>query len=174
MNGSNILSGCGDIVRRVLEVSRMSHLEKSIVINVPVRVAYNQWTQFEEFRYFMEGVIDVQQLDDRHLHWRTNVGGMEKEFDAEITEQLPDQRIAWKSISGSRHSGVVTFHRLDDNRSKLTVQMEVEPDGVVETVGDWIGVVSSQVTEDLEKFKEFIETRQTETGAWRGEVHQQS
>ncbi len=152
----------------------MSHLEKSIVINVPVRVAYNQWTQFEEFRYFMEGVIDVQQLDDRHLHWRTNVGGMEKEFDAEITEQLPDQRIAWKSISGSRHSGVVTFHRLDDNRSKLTVQMEVEPDGVVETVGDWIGVVSSQVTEDLEKFKEFIETRQTETGAWRGEVHQQS
>ena len=152
----------------------MSTLEKSIIVNVPARVAYNQWTQFEEFPYFMEGVVAVTQLDDRRLHWRTNVGGKEKEFDAEITEQVPDHRIAWKSVSGPRHAGVVTFHRLDENRSKLMLQMEVEPDGVVEKVGDWIGVVSSRVTSDLEKFKTFIESRQKETGAWRGEVNPRS
>ena len=152
----------------------MSKLEKSIVVNVPVHVAYNQWTQFEEFPFFMEGVVDVKQIDDRRLHWRTKIGGQEKEFDAEITEQLPDHRIAWKSISGPQHAGAITFHRIDDKRCKLMVQMEVKPDGMVETVGDWLGVVSTRVEKDLENFKAFIDSRQRETGAWRGEVHQRN
>jgi len=148
----------------------MSTIEKSIEVNVPVRTAYNQWTQFEEFPRFMEGVKEVNQLDDTHLHWKAAIAGQEKEWDAEITEQTPDQRIAWTSRGGAINGGVVTFHRLSDVKSKVMLQLEYDPQGVVENVGAALGVVSLRVQGDLERFKEFIETRGRETGAWRGQV----
>ena len=148
----------------------MSTIEKSIEVNVPVRTAYNQWTQFKEFPRFMEGVKEVNQLDDTHLHWKAAIAGQEKEWDAEITEQTPDQRIAWTSRGGAINGGVVTFHRLSDARSKVMLQLEYAPQGVAENVGDALGVVSLRVQGDLERFKEFIETRGRETGAWRGQV----
>lgn len=148
----------------------MSTVEKSVDVNVPVNTAYNQWTQFEEFPRFMEGVKSVTQTDDTHLHWVAEIGGQEKEWDAEIAEQTPDQRVAWNSISGARNAGVVTFHRLDDNTTRVTLQMDVEPEGVVENVGDFFGVLDGRVEGDMERFKEFIESRGVETGAWRGEV----
>ena len=148
----------------------MSLIEKSIEINVPVRTAYNQWTQFEEFPKFMEGVRQVKQLDDKHLHWKADVGGKEKEWDAEITEQIPDERIAWRSREGAKNAGVVTFHRLSDSKSKVMLQMEYDPQGVVEHAGDAAGVVSQRVLGDLERFKQYIESRGQETGAWRGTV----
>ena len=150
----------------------MASIEQSIVVDVPVRVAYNQWTQFEEFPRFMEGVESVQQLDDKRLHWRATVGGKIKEWDAEITEQRPDERIAWTARSGTRNAGVVTFHRLDDQRTKLMLQLDYEPEGALENVADAIGVVSGRITADLNRFKEFIESRNRETGAWRGEIQQ--
>ena len=148
----------------------MSTIEKSIEVNVPVRTAYNQWTQFEEFPRFMEGVKEVTQLDDTRLHWKAAIAGQDKEWDAEITEQTPDQRIAWTSRGGAINGGVVTFHRLSDARSKVMLQLEYAPHGVVESVGDALGVVSLRVQGDLERFKEFIEKRGRETGAWRGQV----
>ena len=148
----------------------MSLIEKSIEINVPVRTAYNQWTQFEEFPKFMEGVKHVKQLDDKHLHWKAEIGGKEKEWDAEITEQIPDKRIAWRSRDGAQNAGVVTFHRLSDSTSKVMLQMEYDPDGVLENVGDATGMVSHRVVGDLERFKRYIESRGQETGAWRGTV----
>ncbi len=148
----------------------MSLIEKSIEINVPVRTAYNQWTQFEEFPRFMEGVKHVKQLDETHLHWKAEIGGKEKEWDAEITEQIPDRRIAWRSRDGAQNAGVVTFHRLSDSTSKVMLQMEYDPDGVLENVGDVTGMVSQRVVGDLERFKRYIESRGQETGAWRGTV----
>ena len=148
----------------------MSVIEKSIEINVPVRAAYNQWTQFEEFPNFMEGVKHVKQIDDTHLHWKAEIGGKEKEWDAEITEQIPDERIAWRNRNGAKNAGVVTFHRLSDSTSKVMLQLEYDPEGVVENVGDTMGVVSQRVIGDLERFKQYIESRGHETGAWRGTV----
>jgi uncharacterized membrane protein len=148
----------------------MSVIEKSIEINVPVRAAYNQWTQFEEFPKFMEGVKQVKQLDDKHLHWKADIGGKEKEWKAEITEQIPDERIAWTSRGGAINAGVVTFHRLSDSKSKVMLQMEYDPQGFVESVGDAVGVVTQRVQGDLERFKQYIENRWQETGAWRGTV----
>jgi uncharacterized membrane protein len=148
----------------------MSVIEKSIEINVPVRTAYNQWTQFEEFPRFMEGVKHVKQLDDKHLHWKAEIAGKEKEWDAEITEQIPDERIAWKSRQGANNAGVVTFHRLSDSKSKVMLQMEYDPEGFVENVGDTAGAVSQRVLGDLERFKQYIESRGQETGSWRGTV----
>jgi len=148
----------------------MSVVEKSIEINVPVTQAYNQWTQFEEFPRFMEGVKQVRQLDDRHLHWKAEIGGKDKEWDAEITEQIPDKRIAWMSRDGAMTAGVVTFHRLSDAKSKVMLQMEYDPQGVLETAGDAVGLVSQRIEGDLERFKEFIEGRGRETGAWRETV----
>ena len=148
----------------------MSTVEKSVDVNVPVSTAYNQWTQFEEFPRFMEGVKSVTQTDDTHLRWVAEIAGKEKEWDAEISEQSPDQRIAWHSTSGARNAGVVTFHRLDDNTTRVTLQMDVDPEGVVENVGDFFGVLDGRVEGDMERFKEFIESRGAETGAWRGEV----
>jgi uncharacterized membrane protein len=148
----------------------MSVIEKSIEINVPVRAAYNQWTQFEEFPNFMEGVKQVKQIDDKHLHWKADIGGKEKEWRAEITEQIPDERIAWTSRGGAMNAGVVTFHRLSDSKSKVMLQMEYDPQGMVENVGDAIGVVTQRVQGDLERFKQYIESRGQETGAWRGTV----
>jgi uncharacterized membrane protein len=149
----------------------MATVEKSVTVNVPVRTVYNQWTQFEEFPQFMEGVKTVRQLDDKHLLWRAQIGPKEEEWQAEIMEQIPDQRIAWRSISGATNGGVVTFHRLDENTTRLMLQLEYDPQGVVENVGDALGVVSRRVEGDLERFKKFIESRQQPTGAWRGEIH---
>ena len=148
----------------------MSVIEQSIEINVPVKTAYNQWTQFEEFPRFMEGVKEVKQIDDTHLHWKADVGGKEKEWKAEITEQIPDERIAWRSREGAKNAGVVTFHRLSDSKSKVMLQLEYDPDGVLEKVGDAAGVVSQRVLGDLERFKQYIESRRQETGEWRGTV----
>ena len=148
----------------------MSYIEKSIEINVPVKAAYNQWTQFEEFPRFMEGVKEVQQLDDTHLHWKAEIGGKEKEWNAEITEQIPDQRIAWTSVAGAWTGGTVTFHPLSDQTSKVLLRIEYEPQGFVENVGDAAGFVTRRVEGDLERFKEYIERRGQETGAWRGTI----
>jgi uncharacterized membrane protein len=148
----------------------MSVIEKSIDLNVPVNTAYNQWTQFEEFPRFMEGVEQVQQIDDKHLHWKASIGGKQKEWDAVITEQIPDQRIAWMSQGGSKNGGTVTFSKTSQNQSTLNLRMEYEPEGAMEKTGDIMGVVSSRVEGDLQRFKEFIESRGQETGAWRGKV----
>ncbi|MGW2637133.1 SRPBCC family protein [Streptomyces sp. NPDC001348] len=150
----------------------MSQVEESIEVNVPVRTAYNQWTQFETFPEFMDGVERIEQRSDTLTHWVTKVGGVQREFDAEITEQVPDERVAWTTVSGeARQAGVVTFHRLGEDRTKVMLQMEVAPEGVAETVGDKLGFVKRQVTGDLKRFKGFIEERGgLETGAWRGEV----
>ncbi len=148
----------------------MSTIEKSIEVNVPVRTAYDQWTQFEEFPRFMEGIEKVTQLDNTHLHWKANIAGKNKEWNAVITEQRPDDRIAWKSTEGAKNAGVVTFHRLSDQKSKIMLQMDYDPEGAVENVGDALGAVSLRVAGDLQRFKEFIEARGQETGAWRGQV----
>ncbi len=150
----------------------MSSITKSIDVNVPVRTAYDQWTQFETFPQFMEGVESITQLNDKTLHWKVNVAGRESEFDATITEQIPDERVAWKSISGKENAGVVTFHRLGESQTKVTVQMDYEPEGVVEHVGGALGLDDGRVQGDLKRFKEFIESRGAPTGAWRGEVSQ--
>ncbi|HEY7293953.1 MAG TPA: SRPBCC family protein [Dehalococcoidia bacterium] len=150
----------------------MGSVIKTIEVNVPVRTAYNQWTQFESFPRFMEGVQEVRQLDNTRLHWRAKIGGKEKEWDAKITEQTPDQRVAWTSIAGAKNAGVVTFHRLGDDATRVTLQMDFDPEGFVESAGDAIGVPERRVEGDLKHFKEFIESRGTETGAWRGEVKQ--
>jgi uncharacterized membrane protein len=150
----------------------MTSIEKSIEVDVPVHAAYNQWTQFETFPHFMEGVREVQQLDDTHLHWRAQIAGKDVEWDAVITEQVPDQRIAWRNTSGPANAGVVTFHKLDPQRTKLMLQLDYEPEGAMETIGSALGTVERRVEGDLERFKEFIEKRGAETGAWRGEVRQ--
>jgi uncharacterized membrane protein len=149
----------------------MSTVTEYIDVDVPVRAAYNQWTQFEEFPQFMSGVTEIRQLDATTTHWKTDVDGVKREFDAKITEQLPDERVAWSATEGTKQAGVVTFHRLDDTHTRVTVQMDFEPDGVVEQAGDKLGFLDRQVKGDLKRFKEFIEQRGgTETGAWRGQV----
>lgn len=149
----------------------MGEVTEHVDVDVDVRTAYNQWTQFEEFPRFMEGVERVEQLDDQRLHWEVDIAGIDREFDAEITEQKPDQRIAWKSVTGVRQAGVVTFHPLNDNQTRVTLQMELEPEGAAEQIGDKLGAVSTRVKGDMRRFKEFIEDRHgVETGAWRGEI----
>ncbi|HVL94229.1 MAG TPA: SRPBCC family protein [Solirubrobacteraceae bacterium] len=148
----------------------MSTIEESIEVNVPLQTAYNQWTQFEEFPQFMEGVEEIRQLDDTHLHWKTRIGGIEREFDAEVTEQTPDERIAWRATSGTTHAGVVTFHRIDDSTTRIMLQLDSEPEGIVEKAGDALGILKRRVKGDMERFKALIESRGTETGAWRGDV----
>jgi uncharacterized membrane protein len=150
----------------------MSNIEESIDVAVPVRTAYNQWTQFEEFPQFMEGVESIEQTDDTHTRWVAEVAGRKREFDAEITEQTPDQRVAWKSTNGADHAGVVTFHKLDEGKTRVMLQMDFDPDGAVEAVGDALGLAKRRVKGDLERFKELIESRGAESGAWRGEVSQ--
>ncbi|WP_069388057.1 SRPBCC family protein [Cellulosimicrobium cellulans] len=148
----------------------MSTVTQSVDVSVPVRTAYDQWTQFEEFPRFMEGVEEIRQIDATHTHWRTSIGGVEREFDAEITEQHPDERVAWNSTSGPDHAGVVTFHRLSDTETRVTVQLDWTPEGVVEKAGDALQLDERRVKGDLARFKEFIESRGVETGAWRGDV----
>lgn len=150
----------------------MSSTEKSIEVNVPVSTAYNQWTQFEDFPKFMEGIKEIKQVDDTHLHWHASIGGKDKEWDAEITEQVPDTRIAWRSTTGTRNDGIVTFHRLSDNSTRVIVHMTYEPEGMMENAGDAMGLLDRRVQGDLERFKNFLESRGHETGAWRGSVNQ--
>ncbi|MFG1609973.1 SRPBCC family protein [Actinoplanes sp. NPDC049265] len=149
----------------------MSTVTEYIDVDVPVRAAYNQWTQFEEFPQFMSGVTEIRQLDPTTTRWKTDVDGVKREFDAKITEQLPDERVAWSATEGTKQAGVVTFHRLEDTRTRVTVQMDFEPEGVVEQAGDKLGFLDRQVKGDLKRFKEFIEQRGgVESGAWRGQV----
>ena len=148
----------------------MATIEEQVEVNVPVRTAYNQWTQFEQFPRFMEGVERVEQKDTTHLHWVANVGGKRKEWDAEITEQQPDRKVAWRATSGAENGGQVTFEALGSSRTRVKVRMDLDPEGVVENIGQAVGVPQRQVKEDLERFKKFIESRGSETGAWRGEV----
>ncbi len=148
----------------------MSTITKSVEVNVPVRTAYNQWTQFEEFPRFMDGVQEVRQIDDRRLHWKATIAGKTEEWDAVISEQIPDERVAWHNTSGAQNAGVVTFHYLDPNTSRVTLQMDVEPQGVMESVGDTLGFVARRVEGDLDRFKEYIESRGHESGGWRGEI----
>ena len=152
----------------------MATVQQSVDVDVPIRTAYDQWTQFESFPEFMDGVRSIRQLTDTTTHWVTEIAGFEREFDAEITEQIPDERIAWTSRSGAWNAGVVTFHRLDDNRTRVMLQLEYDPDGVVENVGDALGFVTGRVKGDLQRFKEFVESRGRETGAWRGEIRKAS
>jgi uncharacterized membrane protein len=150
----------------------MSTVEQSVEVKQPARTVYNQWTQFEEFPEFMEGVEEVRQLDDTHLHWKAEIAGKTKEWDARITEQIPDKRIAWTSEGGAHNAGVVTFHKIDDQTTKVMLQLEFDPDTIVEKAGDALGLVQRRAKGDMERFKRFIESRGRETGAWRGEVPQ--
>ncbi len=149
----------------------MSQIIESIDVNVPVTTAYNQWTQFESFPHFLDEVESITQYDDTHLRWKVKVGMFEREFDAEITEQHPDERVAWRSTSGdTAHAGVVTFHKLDDDSSRVTVQIDWEPTDAIEKLGSLVGAGKHAVKKDLENFKKFIEKTGHETGAWRGDV----
>ena len=152
----------------------MSTIEESIEVEVPVRTAYNQWTQFEDFPRFMEGVERVDQLDDQRLHWVGEIAGRTREWDAKITEQTPDQRVAWYAVGETRHAGVVTFHRIDDSKTRVMLQMEFEPTDWVEKAGDALGVVRRRIKGDLGRFKEFIEVRGQATGEWRETIEQDS
>ncbi|MEU9099589.1 SRPBCC family protein [Streptomyces sp. NPDC048361] len=149
----------------------MSKVEESVEVEVPVRTAYDQWTQFESFPHFMEGVERIEQRTDRMTHWVTKIGGVTREFEAEVTEQIPDERVAWTTLGGEvRQAGVVTFHRISDTKTKVMLQLDYEPEGLAENAADKLGIVKHRITGDLKRFKEFIEDRGRETGAWRGEV----
>jgi uncharacterized membrane protein len=152
----------------------MPKIEDSIEVQVPVQQAYNQWTQFEEFPQFMEGIQSVQQLDDTHVRWVAEIRGENREWTTEITDQQPDKKVAWKTIEGEvKNDGVVTFEQVAEGQTRVNVQMDVESDSTAENVaGDLLGVVKSQVHGDLERFKQLIENRDEETGAWRGEVQE--
>ena len=151
----------------------MSMIEQGIEVGCPVRSVYNQWTQFEQFPMFMEDIEQVEQIDDTHLHWKAQIAGKEKEWDARITEQIPDKRIAWTAEGGTYNAGVVTFHKLDDNKTRVMLQLEVEPETIIEKAGDALGVIRRRAKSDMERFKTFLETNGCEvTGAWRGKVEQ--
>ena len=149
-------------------------MHHSVDIDLPVRIVYDQWTQFEDFPLFMKHVKDIRQVDDTHLEWHVSISGVSRTFTTEITEQTPDQRIAWTTLDGPHQSGVVTFHALSDTTSRVTLQMEMEPEGFVEKVADWGGYVSDRTKKDLEQFKDFIENRGRATGEWRGTVERDS
>jgi len=148
----------------------MANYEQSIDVNVPVRTAYNQWTQFEMFPEFMEGVEAVTQVTDAKMIWKAEIAGEEQEWEAEITEQTPDHRIAWTSTSGAKHAGVVTFHHIDDDTTRIMLQIDYDPEGFLKNVGAALGVVDMRMKGDLERFKAFIEDRDDTTGAWRGTI----
>jgi uncharacterized membrane protein len=147
-------------------------VEETIEVNVPLHTAYNQWTQFAEFPNFMASVREVRQLDDRRLHWKATIAGVEKEWDAEITEQVPDRRIAWRSTSGVRNEGVVTFQKLSDDHTRITLKMSYAPEGPTEKLGDALGAVRMEARSNLQRFKDMIEARGKESGAWRGQISQ--
>ncbi|MEV5510160.1 SRPBCC family protein [Streptomyces orinoci] len=149
----------------------MTTVKEAVDVDVPVRTAYNQWTQFEEFPNFMEGVENVRQIDDRHNHWITKIGGVQREFDTEIVDQLPDERITWRTIGGdTRQKGMVSFRRVDDAHTRVELVMDVEPSGVAEKAADLTGTIDRRVKGDMRRFKEYIEKRGGETGGWRGRI----
>ncbi|CAN7414367.1 SRPBCC family protein [Pseudoduganella sp. LjRoot289] len=150
-----------------------STVRESIVVDVPVRTAYDQWTQFEEFPSFMDSVHEVRQLDNKRLHWKADVLGKPVEWDAEIVEQIPDKRIAWRSTTGAPNSGVVTFEPQAGSRCRVTLQMTYEPQDAIENIGDLLGAVRLEASSNLKRFKEMIEKRGKETGAWRGTIQSQ-
>jgi uncharacterized membrane protein len=160
------------VVRFALRVRTKEpvNVQDSIEVDVPLRTAYDQWTQFESFPRFMSGVQQVTQIDDTHLQWVAKIDGVVREWETEITEQKPDERVAWRSTDGTENSGVVTFHRLGEDRTLVTVQMAFEPQGAIEAIGDAMGAIRMRTRGDLQRFKAFIESRGTETGAWRGTV----
>jgi len=166
----------GMMLSKKMKANRASGLDSAIIesieVNVPVRTAYNQFTQFEDFPQFMKSVQEIRQLDDKRLHWKANVAGEEKQWDAEITEQIPDKRIAWRSTSGVPNGGVVTFHKISDNVTRVTLQMDYQPEGVLETIGDALGAVRMETRANLSNYKEMLEKRGAETGAWRGKIGQ--
>ncbi len=148
----------------------MGRVEKSTTVDLPVSTVYNQWTQFEDFPQFMEGVETVTQLDDKRLHWVAEIAGQEREWDAEIIDQTPDRRIAWQAIDGKKNAGAVTFTPQGGSRTEITLEMEYDTEGLKEKAADALGVIDRRVAGDLERFKTFIESRGAETGAWRGQV----
>ena len=148
----------------------MGSITHSIVVNAPLRVVYNQWTQFEEFPLFMEGVEEVRQEGDKRLLWKAKIAGKDKQWEAEITEQVPDKRIAWVSVDGTPNAGEVTFDLMESERTLITLTMEYEPEGFLETAGDVLGIPSGQVEENLKRFRDFIEQTGKETGGWRGRI----
>lgn len=150
----------------------MSTIEESVEVRVPLRAAYDQWTQFEEFPRFMDGVEEVRQLDDTRLHWRASIGGVTREWDAQITEQVPDQRIAWQAIDGHPNDGVVRFESISADETRVILQMEHEPEGLLENVGDKLGLVKHQTKGDLKRFKQMMESQKDASGQWRGKVTQ--
>ena len=158
-------------ITRHEELRTVASVQESVDVDVPIRVAYDQWTQFESFPQFMGGVEKITQIDDTHTHWVTNIDGVKREFDAEITEQHPEERVAWTSTRGeAKHAGVVTFHRLDDAKTRVMIQIDWEPEGLVEKAGAALGRRRPPGEGDAKRFKEFIESRGSETGAWRGDV----
>ena len=148
----------------------METLEESIEVEAPVTATYNQWTQFEDFPRFMEGVESVTQLDDKRVHWVAEVAGKRKEWDAEITRQVPDREIDWVGLGDPDNRGRIVFEALDGDTSKVTMMLDYEPEGMVEEIGDALGLVKRRVRGDMERFKEFIEARGRETGGWRGQI----
>ena len=167
----------GYFLSRQLKKSRGSSMEstveESIEVDVPISTAYNQWTQFEDLPKFMDSVHEVRQLDDKHLHWKASIAGKEKEWDAEITEQIPDDRIAWRSMGGVHNAGVVTFHKVSDNKTRVMLQMDYDTQSFDEKIGDTLGFVKMQTKSNLSRFKQLVESRGAETGAWRGTIPQQ-
>ncbi len=147
-------------------------VEKSIQVSVPVRTAYNQWTQFAEFPQFMGGVKEVRQLDDQRLHWVAEIAGVKREWDATILEQVPDEKVAWAATGGATNAGAVYFSPVGADQTTVRLSLEYEPEGLVEKAGDKLNIVEKQAQADLEKFKKFIESRSQETGGWRGDVNE--
>ncbi|MFC5477991.1 SRPBCC family protein [Massilia suwonensis] len=166
----------GMMLSKQMKKSRTQNGDSSIIeaieVNVPLRTAYNQFTQFEDFPQFMKSVKEIRQLDDKRLHWKANIAGEDKEWDAEITEQIPDKRIAWRSIGGVQNAGVVTFHKISDNVTRVTLQMDYQPDGALEAIGDAFGAVRMETRANLQNYKEMLEKRGAETGSWRGKIDQ--
>ena len=149
----------------------MPRIQKDVVVNVPIRVAYDQWTQFESFPQFMEGVKEVVQLDEKTLRWHASIAGKDEEWEAEITDQVPDKHIAWRSTTGAPNAGSVIFEPKAPDQTRVSLEISYEPRDTAEKVGDALGVLERRVDGDVKRFKSFIEKQQAPTGAWRGEIH---
>jgi uncharacterized membrane protein len=149
----------------------MEKIDKSIDIDVPVSTVFNQWTQFEEFPFFMESIKHIRQIDDTHVHWEASIAGKQKQWDAEIVEQIPDHKISWRSTTGTPNNGELRFESIESGGTRLWLHLEYEPESVLEEIGDKLGFVSKRVEDDLQRFKEYIENRRRESGAWRGYIH---
>jgi len=147
-------------------------VEKSVLVNVPVSTAYNQWTQFEDFPRFMAGAESVKQLSDDRLEWVAEIAGVRRQWQAKILEQVPDEKIAWAATEGATNAGAVTFEDVGGGQTRVNLTLEYEPEGLVENVGDKLNIVENRAEGDLERFKDFIESERSETGAWRGSVNE--